>query len=334
MKKTLLLPVFIFLFTAPFFAQDYQLTVTNEPYTDLQNPISLNNGEIWDDPEYEIPIGFDFSFYDATFDSLFMSFGPNELMENLNADVSAYFALYGLDLIDKALNPNVAPGDPGSVSPISYQLEGNAGDRIFKFECKNCGLYDDFDENDIPADFVNFQMWLYESSGDIALHFGESDLTKIQEIYDDYDEPLSLLFAFDPYLNQNFGNSPEGLVLTGLPTAPELSSLTTGGDIAISDQIPNGTVYTISNSTVSTYNPTNNSTNFKLTPNPVKNSFQVIASDTDTAIDAVRLLNINGQTIKYFDPSEDMDISELPNGYYFLEIKSDNLRWVEKLVKI
>ena len=36
----------------------YSFSVLNEPYQPLTDSISVNAGEIWDDPEYFMPIGF------------------------------------------------------------------------------------------------------------------------------------------------------------------------------------------------------------------------------------------------------------------------------------
>ena len=58
------------LFLLPFFgmftpihAQSYQLTVTNEPFVFLEKG-QLAVEEAWDSPEFQIPIGFDFDFFD------------------------------------------------------------------------------------------------------------------------------------------------------------------------------------------------------------------------------------------------------------------------------
>ncbi|MDQ3109094.1 MAG: T9SS type A sorting domain-containing protein, partial [Bacteroidota bacterium] len=58
-------------------------------------------------------------------------------------------------------------------SPISYELTGLPGARIAKFEWKNCGFYDDT----TSTEFINFQIWIYEITGDVEYRFGTSSVT-------------------------------------------------------------------------------------------------------------------------------------------------------------
>ncbi len=70
MKQFLTMSYFIVL-TTSLNAQTYSFTKTSEIYIDLANPITLNNGDIWEMPDYIIPIGFDFWYFNSTIDTLY-----------------------------------------------------------------------------------------------------------------------------------------------------------------------------------------------------------------------------------------------------------------------
>ncbi|MBL7942007.1 MAG: hypothetical protein JNM00_04540, partial [Flavobacteriales bacterium] len=48
----------------------YTLTSWNETYNDLENPILLTDDEVWDDPQFIIPVGFTFEMMGETFEQL------------------------------------------------------------------------------------------------------------------------------------------------------------------------------------------------------------------------------------------------------------------------
>jgi hypothetical protein len=94
----------------------YTLTTFNETYNELTGSISLNNGEIWDDPEYLVPIGFPFELNGNTITFLQM-YGVGAALASPTAeqDVVGIVAPFETDLIDRGYNE-----DNQSESPISY----------------------------------------------------------------------------------------------------------------------------------------------------------------------------------------------------------------------
>ncbi|MDO5655921.1 MAG: hypothetical protein Q4G27_07255 [Flavobacteriaceae bacterium] len=85
---------------------------------------------------------------------------------------------FGAHVSDRALNADLGNlGQGGGLSPISYVLEGEIGTRIFKMQYSNIGFREDIEANNISTDFANFQLWLYESTNIIEVHFGESLIT-------------------------------------------------------------------------------------------------------------------------------------------------------------
>ena len=63
-------------------AQEYFLNVSNQTYSNLSNPTSVNDGLTWDDPSFTIPIGFTFQFYDVEVETLYMDYTDNGLVSN------------------------------------------------------------------------------------------------------------------------------------------------------------------------------------------------------------------------------------------------------------
>jgi len=53
-------------------SQSYEFTVSTNPYINLTGSTSLNGTAPWDDPEFEIPIGFDFQYFDTTIDKIYI----------------------------------------------------------------------------------------------------------------------------------------------------------------------------------------------------------------------------------------------------------------------
>ena len=77
------------------------------------------------------------------------------------------------DLCDRAFNPNTDnEGDPGGISPISYTTTGIAGSRICKIQVSNAGFYGENNQNGTSVSFINYQLWLYETTNDIEFRYG------------------------------------------------------------------------------------------------------------------------------------------------------------------
>lgn len=149
----------------------YTLTTLSEPYTDLTGATSINNGELWDDPEYVVPIGFAFELNGNMVTAL-QFFGSGSLLAAPAADPDLLTAVFPfeMDLIDRGeINGT-------SISPLSYKVEGSPGSRICKIEWKNAGSFEELNEANSLDMFINFQLWLYEGSNRIEFHFGSNNI--------------------------------------------------------------------------------------------------------------------------------------------------------------
>ena len=143
-------------------AGDYSLTVTTGMFTPL-GASATNVSAIEDDDQTAIvPIGFNFVFDGATFDTVKVS--SNGFM-SFNQSASSN-AGNNLDGISAANRPLVAPlwddldgRAPGSVSKASYEVTGTAPNRVFTFEWLNWEWR--FNSSDTN---VSFQVKLYETT--------------------------------------------------------------------------------------------------------------------------------------------------------------------------
>jgi hypothetical protein len=201
----------------------YTLATFTDTYTELTGATSLNNGEIWDDPTYIMPMAFPFMINNNAVTELEF-YGGGSLMRAPTPDplVYNYIFPFEADLIDRGANGAT------SLSPISYKVEGTPGSRIQKVEFKNAGSYNEMDAQGTLDMFVNFQMWLFEGSNKIEYHFGPSFVNDPNLFYDgsgpisgtaDYDETNDIItnahFIIGPAANPSLSVNPT--LLTGTP---------------------------------------------------------------------------------------------------------------------
>jgi len=169
-------------------AQPLPMTFTAfnaEVYAPLSNPISLTNGEIWDDPEYTVPIGFPFQLFGNNVPELAL-LDVGGIVGYISPEMTLDgFLVYGSDIMDVG---NVAM--EVGMSPISYQVEGTTPNRIFKMEWTNVGFYYEIIDFGTANNTTNFQLWLYETTNVVEYRFGPNTITQ-PEIVHDFLLPMS-----------------------------------------------------------------------------------------------------------------------------------------------
>jgi hypothetical protein len=235
MKLTFTLTAICFSFLAT--AQEFPGTFNtfNEPYVELEGGTSVTGTDAWDDPEVNVPIGFDFTLFGETFSSLeFVGVG-GQLMSGFATSVQVMMP-YGSDIINASTTE--------LVSPITYLTEGEPGARIFKMQWSNVGFYYELEANDSFNNITNFQLWLYEGTNVIEYRYG-SNTIKESTLVHDFGRPLVAIVR-----NANlFDFSWESFwTLAGNPTDPTMVSHPSG-DFEFSQnellnfEPPTGTVY-------------------------------------------------------------------------------------------
>ncbi len=114
----------------------------------------------------------------------------------------------------------------------SYKIEGAPGDRIIKMQWKNMSL-----RSGAAANYANFQIWYYQSTGVIELRYGKSALN--ESGFTSISGPNVGIF----YSPDDFSKCYEKIWIKRAPEAPVIDSNTNfvfGGMFGVP---PEGTVY-------------------------------------------------------------------------------------------
>lgn len=303
----------------------YTLTTSQETYADLEDPISINNGEVWDwDTFSEITIPFEFKISGQTVDRFLFDddyFAFITPGGNYSNDEDVAFVYSSVAYIqDRTWSTGT------SSSPLSYKTEGTEGSRILKLEMKNVGneLAVDlgFDEDHF---YMNMQIWLYEGSNVIEFHYGDHNITNITYISDDVD--FTYLAGIGSFNNN-------GIIIYGQNTNPSYAEFTeeTMPDSFTADAFPaNGTVYKLDPNEVAGINDLSVSS-FKLYPNPASSVLN-IQSNNLTASEYT-IYNMIGKVVgqNKINDSENIQINvqNLEKGLYFVKLNDQYLKFIKE----
>lgn len=322
MKIKLLLPAFLLFLLVANAQSVYNFETENNTYSNLTGSISLNNGDVWDDPGYTIPIGFNFSFGTYTFSTIYIlewSVGGVLSSSPVDGGIVPLFVPMGQDLIDLGFNSGV------SQSNISYKTEGTAGSRILKIEWNNVGFWED----STGSDFMNFQLWLYEGSNTVEFHYGPSSINNPLESFEGETGPqISLITSFNIDLQQL---EDTAYFLSGNPTNPNIITLNAGETIELSylqGMMPNGTVYRFLRQPLSVEDFSQN--DFEIYPNPAS---QFLTIKTKAENYNFNIYNSFGQHVNATLSENRIDISNLSSGIYFLKIETETGSATKKFMK-
>ena len=300
----------------------YRLEVLTDAYVDLDAPISLNNGEIWDDPEYVIPLGFELILGDQLMDTVYIvNFGGGAFLSSspVDAGTESFFMPIGQDLID------LGDGTGASLSPISYKTVTIANTQVCIIEWKNAGFFEDITQ----TDFINVQLWLYET-GDIEYRYGPNQINNPSDSFEGLTGPIVSLapsfnsdtgqFVENAYLLEGDAASPSPIIIMPGQEAPE---------IGVQGSIPADTVYRFVFEVLGVSENEMNQVYFY--PNPVQDVFEL---KSQTQIRKISLFNTVGQNVKLESISANKyNISNLPAGVYFLTLELKNTIVTQRLVK-
>lgn len=350
-----------FISFAPINAQDYYLNVLSEPYEDLTDTISINEGLTWDDPMANIPIGFDFIYQNEVVDTVYLSgeldaysgtlFFKNPATFDISTDIMPALNFTFIDLIDRGVSfENDTAATTNSLSPISYKVEGDAGSQIFKIEWKNCGTWGDIDADDESTEYFNIQVWMYEGSNNIEIRYGERSILQPFLSYDGLPGDFVFLGPYPDLWSDDYPglDTLKTLVIAGPTSAlePALMSiniidyLSLVGDLFLANDFEEGLVYQLSTTPLDTMNMDSMNTNLpslmpptilKAYPNPTQNTFALQGIRNETILQ----LNIYNNTGKIVKTAQNhlVDIADLTNGIYFVEIQTNKQKYLTKVIK-
>lgn len=132
----------------------------NKVYTEFDDGISLNKKAVWGNfnTRFYVPIGFSFRYMESQFDSVGIETSGRLVFD----DNHFYFA----DALSEISMQDRGIGSGASESPIDYKLENTSNGKVLVIQFRNAGFAQDANS------FVNFQIRLYEKTGEIELHLG------------------------------------------------------------------------------------------------------------------------------------------------------------------
>ena len=298
----------------------YFSTTSTETYTELNNPISVNNGELWnEDSTYLISFDFDFTVFNQTYNSINIDAGGGIAFPGANPK---YFLIYNLPFGGYLLKDR---GVESSLSDISYEVVGEEGQYIIKIQWENAGFVQSYSTSDI-SDFVDFQIWIFQEDAHFELHFGDNhagpgtygypDVTSdpdpgpsIRFNYDDCSNILSYYSAADNPSYDYFDMcSPNFSFIDGTPS--------------------NGTIYIITPNDNYVGISENDMKSFKVFPNPANDIIYIENNNELLDIESVYIVDMFGKVILEFYGNETtnsiltLNIETISEGIYFIRILS------------
>lgn len=317
-------------------SQSYNFSVTTSTYANLTGSTSLNNGYTWDDPQYAIPIGFTFQYFNTAMDVIYIGYGLGAFLASDTSETGIYPIItpFGADIVDRAFDINSQEPTTGALSDISYKTEGVAGSRILKIEWKNVGFYGELAVDGISTDFTNFQLWLYEGTNAIEIHWGPALYSQPFFDFEDQTGPIVILFSgFDFDAEEVVG---ESLVLSGNGASPAMESISSVADVPfLNGTAPNGAVYVFSSTAIGTEETDNIiSSTLSISPNPAKDFITVSINGEQSAVKEMRIVDLNGkllQTVTGYRNS--ISVAGLIPGTYFMQITTAGGTATRKFVK-
>ncbi len=324
MMQFFLIVVFCALFTNVV-AQTYKLTVSNKPFVFLTEPQSAVEGP-WDVPEFQIPIGFDFEFFDITsnqFYSIVNSFG-GVFELNLNLDHLYMLIPLNANMIDRGFQQDSA------LSPVNYKTEGIVGQRIFTLEFKEAGLYNGLESIDgIFLEYISFQLRLFEDSGDIEFQIGPYSIeTDPETLFDPIPGPIVGLLA--DVESTSFGaHIGEYILLKGNALKPTIA---TDSVAFLTWPIPENTVYRFSRMNTSVVEHLSPVTQTFFFPNPTSGEIRLnenIAKDINYPI---IVFDVLGKQIDQWNAEAEISAAGLSAGSYYVIVQTKNKLVTEKLL--
>ena len=294
----------------------YVLTVDQAAYTPLENAISANNGEVWDDLDILTPLGFNFQLWSQNTASIFW-YGELTAFNVAGlpgATTSPLILTYGTDLIDRG------SGSGTSVSPISYKTEGAPGSRVFKMEWENAGFFDD----ESGTAFTNLQVWLYEGSNDIELRFGPTQIND-QQVFADFSGPMIGFMDQYNFANDVFQNL---YYLTGPIDHPSIQSINMINIDTLYNTLneapDSGLVYRFSQ-VVAVEDPAKPAHIVQVYPSPVQDILTIKMEDQPETQGLYTITDPSGRALRSGNITTEqtqVNVSGLPGGMYFVQVVS------------
>lgn len=306
---------------------NYDFTVVNQAYTPLTNGIVITNDTNWNDIGFKIPLGFTFKLNGIDV-SDFSTISGNIVATDTDGTIT------GLLIADYDLRDRRTATDTSHRTTLRYRIDGTQGNHIFKFELANAGFLEEYDTYGTTNDSVYYQVWYYEGTNVMELHFGPSAVTYMA----DYFPVGKVLTGFANDVDINTANISTGYFFSGSPSSPTLDTFYSLNDALMQsglDSLPSERIV---------YRFTPKSTGI----NKLSSAFKDVFVST-ICTDALRINNnskeqfgylltdLNGNIISkgyIVNGVTNVNASGLPNGIYLLQLQSNAMSETFKVIKI
>ncbi|MDG1432461.1 MAG: T9SS type A sorting domain-containing protein [Saprospiraceae bacterium] len=334
-KSTLVLIILLIFSNIQAQTFPYFLEVETGTYTDIEESTELTSiGDLWDDPGYNIPIGFDFDFYGETYSNIqFIGLGSWLAFQDPYTNDSINFLIPYFDDLADIENINSV-----NQSTISYTTEGAPGEQILKIQWKDCGFFEEiFSSAGTANNTLNFQLWLFEGTNNIETRFGPSMLPNAASIHY-YGSPV---IGIVEGLSSSTDSFERLWHLRGDVAAPTMD--TSDASVILSYSIPgldsdpeDGRIYRFATVPTSIKSPTQ-SLELNVYPTVITDEFFVEISEVllneKTQISVINNLGqvIYNNTITNY--KEKIDASNYPAGIYYVRIHNKNGIGTKKIIK-
>ncbi|MDG1333136.1 MAG: T9SS type A sorting domain-containing protein [Crocinitomicaceae bacterium] len=284
---------------------------------------SLNNGLTWDDPYFNVPIGFTFEYFGESTTTIDISddgLGGILSVGDCAIDPTfSYLVAYGTDIIDRGYD------GAASLSNISYKTEGTAGSRICKIEWNNVGFYSGTnDMNGDRIDFLNFQLWLYETSNAVEIRFGPKSITEPSIDFEgETGSFVVLAHDIDCASSDIFGHQ---LMLSGSPGNPDFYDNVYNLEdtlVFLDGAIPPFMVYRFVPESTASQDELSAVAPFSIVPNPADFELRLLKGEgAEEEIRRASIVDLNGKLlVNNLEFNQAISIAGLQSGMYFVQVE-------------
>ncbi len=310
-------------------------TTLDDTYAPLVNATPALGEDPWDDPNFTVPIGFDFTFFGHSTDTLYISgifLGGSVALQPMDEPmtiISPYFS----DIVDRGSFIGT------SSSPILYKTEGEPGSRIFKMEWQNAGFYNELNlDGGIGTNYINFQLWLYESLPIIEFRYGDLEVEDDENLYDLHDGFTGPLIGFIADYDYDSETFDAVSFLSGVAAKPTLEVLNQTQaenlSMTLSDHPAIGTTYRFAED-ISAIESPGDLPGLRIFPQPARDPLflDLPASYLEYEL---QLFNSLGQEVlakpSVFPGLQDLAIDQLPTGMYQLLITAEDRQFSHQII--
>lgn len=309
----------------------YTFSVYYDSYQSLSSGASTVNSTVWFNSDiYNLPVGFDFKIDTSNCTAPAIEGGSTFVTDTGRGVISAFY-LTDANLIDRGFLDSIS----STKSPIRYIVSGRNGQRIFKLEIANAAFFNELIYS-VKDDSVNMQIWLYEGTNVVELHYGPSNVSHGYNYFPREGHPtVGYVKDVDYALNGTY------YVLSGNPSAPDLDTIyATDGEY---DHQPAGLTYFPPDGVVYRFTPKSLSvpgiaaiSNTAIYPTTCNDQINVDYKSAEKA--DYRITAINGAATSLNGNLQNglnkIDISRLAAGMYMMELQSSSGKKVQKFVKM